>query len=139
MPLQWIFTVSWMLLIVGSCLLVFGTLNTKVDTYCCFSSKLAYDTTYWLYVDTNNLLPRQKLLNFWKKVFTMIWSSKSFILCIILPWIFWISCSLPEGQRCIYFICKTDNAKMQKSYLNTMTVVRSIMSWTGIRPCHDER
>ena len=45
-----------MLLIVGSCLLVFGTLNTKVDTYCCFSSKLAYDTTYWLYFDTNNLL-----------------------------------------------------------------------------------
>ena len=45
-----------MLLIVGSCLLVFGTLNTKVDTYCCFSSKLAYDTTYWLFFDTNNLL-----------------------------------------------------------------------------------
>ena len=45
-----------MLLIVGSCLLVFGTLNTNVDTYCCFSSKLAYDTTYWLFFDTNNLL-----------------------------------------------------------------------------------
>ena len=51
-----------MLLIVGSCLLVFGTLNTKVDTYCCFSSKLAYDTTYWLYFDTNNLLERIKYL-----------------------------------------------------------------------------
>ena len=63
-----------MLLIVGSCLLVFGTLNTKVDTYCCFSSKLAYDTTYWLYFDSNDLYREIDLLHLIRalEVFTMI-------------------------------------------------------------------
>ena len=72
-----------MLLIVGSCLLVFGTLNTKVDTYCCFSSKLAYDTTYWLYFDTNNLL-MQNGLTIYNDMIIQIFYSLHYITLDIL-------------------------------------------------------
>ena len=72
-----------MLLIVGSCLLVFGTLNTKVDTYCCFSSKLAYDTTYWLYFDTNNLL-MQNGLTIYNDMIIQIFYSLHYIALDIL-------------------------------------------------------
>ena len=68
-----------MLLIVSSCLLVFGTLNTKVDTYCCFSSKLAYDTTYWLFFDTNNLLMHLNGLSIYNDMIIQIFNSLHYI------------------------------------------------------------
>ena len=106
-----------MLLILGSCLLVFGTLNIKVDTYCCFSSKLAYDTTYWLYFDTNNLLPRNdhpNLLFF--ALYCVRYSTSEFhVVC-------------RKAKDAFISFAKLIIQKCKKSYLNTMTVVQSIMS-----------